>query len=425
MTQTYFGRQLKGLTIALSLLLVSGCQISVEIDPSEKSELSQMHERLLVMDSHLDTPAVLIRRNFNILNRHDPLLDYSQVDYPRMVEGGLDGGYWVIFSRQGPVTIEGFQVSRDIAILRALAIHKMVAANPDKFTLATKAADAEAIHAAGKRIVYISIENAYPLGEDISMAKTFYDLGVRMIGPVHFANNQFADSSTDRDGPEWNGLSPLGIELINEANRLGMIVDASHASDEATRQMIELSKTPIVLSHSGANEVFGHPRNVPDDILLKLRETGGVIQMNAFSSYLTVLPAAPERLKAYRALNLEIRAVKDPTPEQQAMFMDKRRVIDTQFPKPLATFDQYMDHFIYTLNLIGPDHVGVSGDFDGGGGVADMNDITGFPAITERLLTEGYTEEDIAKIWGGNLVRLLAEAEAYAANPEIETASSN
>ena len=108
-TQTYFGRQLKGLTIALSLLLVSGCQISVEIDPSEKSELSQMHERLLVMDSHLDTPAVLIRRNFNILNRHDPLLDYSQVDYPRMVEGGLDGGYWVIFSRQGPVTIEGFK----------------------------------------------------------------------------------------------------------------------------------------------------------------------------------------------------------------------------------------------------------------------------------------------------------------------------
>ena len=418
MTAIDFTHGLKYLTVVLSVLALSACQVSYDIELGEESDLSELHERLLVMDSHLDTPAVLIRDNFNILNRHDTLLDYSQVDYPRIVEGGLDGGYWVIFSRQGPVNLEGFQQSRDTAILRALAIHKMVAANPDKFTLATKAADAEAIHAEGKRIVYISIENAYPLGEDISMAKTFYDLGVRMIGPVHFANNQFADSSTDPNGPKWNGMSPLGVELIEEANRLGMIVDASHASDEATRQMIELSKTPIVLSHSGANEVFSHPRNVPDDILLKLKETGGVIQMNAFSSYLTVLPAAPERLKAYRALNLEMRAIENPTPEQQADFLERRRAIDAAYPKPLATFDQYMDHFIHTLKLIGSDHVGVSGDFDGGGGVADMNDITGFPGVTERLLAEGFTEEDVAKIWGGNLVRLLEEAEAYAANPE-------
>lgn len=382
---------------------------------STTESAAEIHESILVLDSHLDTPALLVRPNFDIMARHDPIKDGSQVDYPRMQEGGLDGGFWVIFSRQGPVTPEGFQASRDTAILRAVAIQKMTAEHSDVFELATTPEDGPRIHAAGKRLVYLSIENAYPLGEDITLLKTFYDLGVRMVGPVHFANNQFGDSSTDPKGQQWQGLSPLGKELVAAANRLGMILDGSHAHDELVRQMMDLSKTPIVLSHSGAKSIFDHPRNVPDDILLKLAETGGVIQMNAFSSYLAKLPNNPERAKAFAALRAEAEAAGDMTPAQRAEFNARRLEINIQHPPALASFNEYMAHFLYVLNLIGPDHVGVSGDFDGGGGVEDMYDIAAFPYLSARLLEEGYSKADLEKIWGGNLLRLLGNARDYAA----------
>lgn len=409
---------MKILNVALlvsMITLLGACTTNTEQAPeaAKVDPVAELHESLMVLDSHLDTPALLVRPGFDILHRHDPVLDYSQVDYPRMVEGGLDGGFWVVYSQQGPVTKEGFQTSRDTAILRALAIHKMVAAHPDKFSLAIDADHAARIHSVNKRIVYISIENAYPIGEDLSLVKTFYDLGVRMIGPVHFANNQFGDSATDPKGQQWHGLSPLGRELVKEANRLGMILDGSHAHNDLVRQMIELSETPIVLSHSGATEIYDHPRNVPDDILLKLKETGGVIQMNAYSSYLNQLPETPERSAAYKALREELKEI-DPA-ERSKVYLEKRRVIDAQYPAPLATFEDYMDHFLYVLKLIGPDHVGVGADWDGGGGVEGMRDITGFPQITARLLQEGYTEADLKKIWGGNLIRLLEKVEAHAA----------
>lgn len=377
-------------------------------------DIRKFHESILVMDSHLDTPAKLIDPTFDIMARHDPYLDGSQVDFPRMVEGGLDGGYWVIFSRQGPVTKDAFQSARDTALLRALSIHKMTAAHPDVFELATTSSDAARIHAAGKRVVYVSIENAYPLGEDLSLLKTFYDLGVRMVGPVHFANNQFGDSSTDPKGQQWQGLSPLGVELVKEANKLGMILDGSHAHDQLVRQMIELSETPIVLSHSGAKSIYDHPRNVPDDILLKLAETGGVIQMNAFGAYLADLPENPERTAAFKALREKAEAIKEMTPELTAELQAERGAIEAKFPRTLASFESYIAHFLYVLKLIGPDYVGVSGDFDGGGGVEDLYDIAAFPYLTERLLKEGYSKADLEKIWGGNLTRLLKVVEDHA-----------
>jgi membrane dipeptidase len=374
----------------------------------------EIHESLLIMDSHLDTPALLMRPEFDIMARHDPYQDGSQVDYPRMQEGGLDGGFWVIFSRQGPLTPADFQKNRDTAVLRALAIHKMVAAHPDVFEIATRSEDGPRIHAEGKRVVYLSIENSYPLGEDISLLKTFYELGVRMVGPVHFANNQFGDSSTDPKGQVWQGLSPSGKELIAEANRLGMILDGSHAHDDVVRQMLDLSKTPIVLSHSGAKSIYDHPRNVPDDILLKLAKTGGVIQMNAFSGYLTKLPDNPERTKAFTDLRAEVTFAGKLTEAQAIAFRQKQININSQYPPVLASFEEYMDHFLYVLKLIGTNHVGVSGDFDGGGGVEDLYDIAAFPHLTERLLKEGYTKADLEMIWGGNLLRLLAKAEEHA-----------
>lgn len=412
-------RKLLSLTVPAAMFLAA-CQTvpvaDVEVEPP-MSEARALHERLLVMDTHLDTPANLIMPGFDITERHDPALDYSQVDLPRMVEGGLDGGFWVIYSQQGELSEKAYQRVRDIALLRSLAVHKMVAANPDHFELATKAEDAARIEAAGKRVVYQSIENAYPIGTDVSLLETFYKLGVRMVGPVHFANNQFADSATDLKGPIYGGLSPLGLKLVQEANRLGIILDASHAHDETTYDMMRASKTPIILSHSGTRTLYDHPRNVPDELLLELKKTGGVIQMNALGAYLKALQQQPAKRAAVSKLRKETGDLTQLTEAEYQAYLKARNDIDAQFPADdMADFEDFMEQMLYVLELIGPDHVGVGADWDGGGGVMGMEDIVSFPKITERLLAEGYSEDDLYKIWGGNQIRLLKAAEDYAAS---------
>src|SRR5215470_11290903 len=262
-----------------------------------------IHRRLLTLDSHLDTPDSFGRPGWSMMDAHTVYDDMTQVDYPRMMKGGLKGGFFAIFTGQGPRTPEGYAAARNAALQRAVEIREMVAKNGDRFELAFTADDAAKIAAKGKIVVYQSIENSYPLGKDLTLLKTFYDLGVRIVGPVHFSNNDFADSSTDRNGPEWHGLSPLGKELVAEANRLGMVLDASHASDDVFDQMLELSTTPIILSHSGASAVFKHPRNIDDARIKNLAEHGGVIQINSYNDYLMRTSTSPERTAAMRALN--------------------------------------------------------------------------------------------------------------------------
>jgi len=254
-----------------------------------------MHERLITLDTHLDTPSSLRRPGWNIMDRHNVNDDFTQVDQPRMVEGGLDGGFWVIYTPQGPRTPAGHAAARDTALSIALNIHKMLAAHPAHFALATRADDAAAIAATGKRIVYLSIENAYPIGHDLTLVKTFYDLGVRMLSPVHFANNDLADSAPDTTGKQWNGLSPLGRDLIVECNRLGIVLDASHASDDVFDQLIARSQTPIILSHSGAKAIFDHPRNLEDERMRKPAEAGGVTQRNYLIH--NIIPTLPTPLR--------------------------------------------------------------------------------------------------------------------------------
>lgn len=403
---------------ALSAVIAAACASAEPVEGkgvASDTDARALHERLLTLDSHLDTPAVLERPGFDIMARHSADADYAQVDVPRMREGALDGGFWVIYTRQGPLTPEAYEDARDSALMRAVAIQKMVAANPETFALATGPEDAERIASDGKIVVYQSIENAYPLGEDLSLLETFYKLGVRMVGPVHFANNQFSDSSTDPDGTVHGGLSDLGKDLVREANRLGMIVDASHAHDLALDDMLEVSATPIILSHSGAKAIYDHPRNVDDARLKAVAEGGGVIQMNAFGGYLTELKQSEERQAAYRELWQDWDALgPDAGGEAYQAVLERRRQIDAEYPADMAEFADYMDHFLHVLWLVGADHVGVGADWDGGGGVIGMNDAAAVPAITARLLEEGYSEEDLAKIWGGNMLRLLGEVQAHA-----------
>ncbi|MBM3874683.1 MAG: membrane dipeptidase [Verrucomicrobia bacterium] len=382
------------------------------IDPAAR----EVHQRLLVLDTHFDTAVHLAVPGWSVLERRSWERDFTQVDYPRLMEGGVDGGFWTLFVNQGPRTPEGHARARDTALLIALRIREMVARHPAQFALATRADDAARIAAEGRQVIYLSMENGYPLGLDLSLIQTFRQLGVRMMGVVHTSNNELADSATDVKGPEWQGLSPLGREMVAECNRLGIVVDASHASDAALAQMLELSTAPIVLSHSGCKAVTDHPRNVPDELLRTLAAKGGVIQMNAFSAYVTSLPIIPERNRALQALYASFGGWREiDSDAKRIAFLEARREIDRRYPAPVATFDEFMAHVLHALRVAGVDHVGFSGDFDGGGGVADLMDVTGAPRITARLLAEGYTEADLAKFWGGNVLRVLRAAEERAA----------
>jgi membrane dipeptidase len=400
--------------ILLAGLLVTPATAFAARTPSSAEAARAVHDRLLTLDTHLDTPVDFERPGWDIMDRHDAKEGFSQVDYPRMIKGGLTGGFFAIFTEQGSLTAEGYAAARDAALLRAVEIREMVARHSDKFALALTPEDATRISAEGKRVVFQSIENSYPLGTDTSLLDTFFKLGVRMAGPVHFRNNQFGDSSTDPAGKTWGGLSPLGRQFVAEANRLGIIIDASHASDDVLDQMIVLSATPIILSHSGCKAVFDHPRNVDDARLRKLAASGGVIQINSLSSYLIATPKIPERDAALGAVYAKLRDPATLTPARMAEAAAEIAAIDRQHPVPRATFDDFMKHLLHALSQVGPDHVGIGLDWDGGGGVTGMEDVASIPRITAALMSAGYVEEDLHKIWGGNALRLLGQAEAYA-----------
>jgi membrane dipeptidase len=377
-------------------------------------ETSQ-HQQLLTLDSHLDTPIRLGLPGFDITERHSAQDDYSQIDLPRMREGGLDGGFWAVFSYQGELDQAGYAQSYENAQRRLATIKAMVARHPKHFALALRAEDAQPIAAAGKRVVYLSLENAYPLGDDISRLEHFYAEGVRMLGLVHTKNNQFADSSTDKSGPKWQGLSPAGKALVREANRLGMLIDASHAHDLALAQMMEISSTPVILSHSGCKAVFEHPRNVDDSLLKNLADHEGVMQVNTLGSYLKKLPTPDGRLAA---LGEFVKAWHDSEDQVAVMpfatFRTRRQQIDQAYPPGKATFDDYMAHLLHALEIMGPSKVGIGADWDGGGGVTGMEDVTMIPQITERLAAAGYTLEELQQVWSGNLLRVLANVETAA-----------
>ncbi len=397
---------LMGAALAALLSAPAAAQVSKQV--------YQLHQKLLTLDTHLDTPASLDLPGWSIEEEHDVLHDYTQVDLPRMKKGGLDGGFWAIYTSQGPLTIEGFHKARDFAIMRGLSIRNMVAADPANFALATEAKDAAPIAAAGKRVVYMSIENAYPLGEDVSLLDTFYAMGVRVVGFAHFAHNQFADSSTDPSGkPRYGGLSPLGKELLKEMNRLGVVPDASHSSDQVLDDLLALSTTPVLLTHSGCKAVYDHPRNIDDAHLKALAAKGGVIQMNAYGAYLRASKPNPQRQEALKALYGQMREGAKLSADKRAELLAKRQEIDKLYPDTdRPGFDDFMKHMLHALEVVGPDHVGIGADWDGGGGVVGMEDVADLPKITAALLKAGYSEADVQKIWSGNVLRVLAAAEA-------------
>ena len=390
----------------LPLLALASCVPAPLAGPARVAAPTDLHGRLLTLDTHLDTPLHFARAGWSFADRHDPSNDISQVDLPRMADGALDGGFFVVYTAQGSLTPAGFAAARDFAFRRSDEIDATIARHGASIAAVRSVAEARRATAAGKLLAFKSIENSYPLGEDLGLLAEFHRRGVRMAGPVHSANNQFADSATDK--PRWNGLSPLGERWVAEMNRLGMVIDASHSSDAAFDRMLALSKTPMILSHSGSRTMFDHPRNLDDDRIRKLAATGGAICLT--SVFLSPMQLGPARA----ALFAKFEEIGSLSPAEQADLSARWRAMDATERLWTADFERFLAAVLHVIKVAGVDHVCFGADWDGGGGLAGLEDISALPKVTARLKAAGYSEADLAKMWSGNVLRLLDRARAAA-----------
>jgi membrane dipeptidase len=393
------------LLAAASLLALAACSPAAEDAPEDPMAV---HKGLLVLDTHLDTGINFDRAGWSFGDRHTPENDLVQLDLPRMADGNLDGGFFSIYTAQGPLTAKGYADALAFARKRSDSIDRVISANAAAISPALTAADAERLAGEGKLIAFKSIENSYPLGEDLALLQEFYDRGVRLAGPVHSKNNQFADSSGDE--PKWNGLSPLGERWVAEMNRLGIVIDASHSSDAALDRMLELSKAPILLSHTSPRSAFDHPRNLDDARIKALAAKGGAICMSTI--YLSPMNLTDARAKLFDAYE----HIADLDPKAQAELVRQWRELDKTEQMWSTTFEQYMTALLHVIEVAGVDHVCFGADWDGGGGIAGMEDITALPVVTQRLLAAGYSRDDVNKMTGGNVLRILQEAQEAASH---------
>jgi membrane dipeptidase len=399
-----------------------------------------IHDKVITLDTHVDINAA------NFVKYTEELT--SQVSIPKMKAGGLDAAFFIVYVGQGPLTPEGYDNAYKRATEWFNAIHRLTKEiAPDQIGLALTSADARRLHKEGKLIAFIGVENGYPLGDEttaIARVREFHERGARYLSLAHNGHSQLADSNTgETQGWMHNGLSPLGRQVVEEANRLGLMLDISHPSKQANLQTMALSKAPVIASHSSARALWNHSRNLDDEELEAVRKNGGVVQTVAFASYVKVNPPSPERTAAQAALRKELGlpenaplggrgggrggrggAAQAQMTEEEKLALQKRNEeiqkraaeLDAKFPPPpRASISDFVDHIDYLVKKIGIDHVGISSDFDGGGGVEGWMNATETFNVTLELVRRGYTEEQIEKIWSGNLLRVLDEVQKVAA----------
>lgn len=369
-----------------------------------------LHERLFTIDTHSDTPTASFSRDgWDFAARHEHAADHSQIDLPRL-RGAADAMVFAVYVGQASRSDEGLRVAHERALKHFTRTHVVLEKNKSECALALTADDALRLKAENKRAIYLSIENSYSLARDAANVEKFFKLGVRMIGLTHMLNNDVADASTDPRGAEWGGLSPLGREIVAECNRLGVVLDASHASDDALRGLLEHSRAPVVLSHSGCRAVCDHPRNVGDDLLRALAAKSGVIFINALPIAMADDPgngrtaAISEILLRYKdtVISAEMLAAEDRDYETAC----------AAHPNPVVTLADYVAHIEHAVAVAGIDHVGIGCDLDGGGGYFEgLRDVADFPNITRALVARGWREDALAKLWGGNFLRVMRAVE--------------
>ena len=412
----------------LGLMIAASCTTQTE---TLEEKARRIHESVITIDTHDDINVANFTDSINYTQRLN-----TQVNLPKMDEGQLDVAWLIVYTGQGELTAEGYASAEANAMSKFDAIHRLVEEYaPDQIGLATSSDEVRSLIAEGKKVAMIGVENAYPIGEDLGNFELYRDKGARYVSLSHNGHSQFSDSNTgEADGFLHEGLSELGKEAIVEMNRLGMMIDVSHPSKQAMRQMIALSKAPIIASHSSARALCDHSRNLDDEQLFWMKENGGVVQTVAFSSYLNTekhnarneyMQAIRTRLAAEKGLEWYNRSeLRNLDADKRTAFMSYYREIvaeadelvanDPEAPTGVTVAD-FVDHIDYMVNLIGIDHVGISSDFDGGGGVGGWQDASETFNVTLELVKRGYSEEDIQKLWGENLLRVLDEVQAVSA----------
>ncbi|PWJ59093.1 membrane dipeptidase [Dyadobacter jejuensis] len=395
---------MKKTLLFLSLPLLTLGQGTDKLD----KKAAKIHEKILTIDTHADVPINMMKEGFDIAVEHDYDTDGTQIDFPRMKKGGMDGMFFAVYLGQGKRSLEADQQAEDKALAIFDKIHEAVRLNPDVAALATTSADAYKIQKEGKRAVFIGMENGWPVNHKIENLKKFYDLGLRYITLSHSLNNDICDSSTDPDGPVFNGLSPFGEKVVKEMNRLGMMVDISHVSDSTFYDVIKLTKAPLIASHSSCRALCDVPRNMTDDMIKTLAKNGGVIQINFVPGFVKK-PTQQQEL-SMKTFRLKLRQT-DLSPEDKKALFDEMRATNKKYEKDMPTVSDAVDHIEHVIKLTSVDHVGIGMDLDGGGRVLGMNDVSQIGAITKELVKRGYSEKEIAKIWSGNVLRVLDAAE--------------
>ena len=446
-TRTVLRRHARSTTLAaLAVLAACGGAADAPSGESEEELVARargIHERVITLDTHDDiNPA-----NFTADRNYTMDLE-TQVNLPKMEEGGLDVSWMIVYVGQGDLTDAGFDEAYAQAVSKFDAIHRLTTEiAPDRIGLALNSDDVRRLAAEGKKVAMIGIENGYPVGMDIGRVREFAERGGRYMSLAHNGHSQLADSNTGEALDDWlhEGLSDLGREVVAEMNRWGIMIDLSHPSKVANLETLELTRAPVIASHSAARALGDHSRNMDDEQLLALAENGGVVQTVAFRSYLR-----PDKNRAFSEASQDVmreiaeeRGFELTGGGRRAMFMamqsmgeaereayleeyqtlqslTEARMAETEgMPEPVSVSD-LVDHIDYMVDLIGLEHVGISSDFDGGGGVSGWDDASETFNVTLELVRRGYTEEEIGMLWSGNLLRVLDEVQAVAA--EIQAA---
>lgn len=423
--------------ISLSFLFVLFTTLSIaqsrppESENSLRERAKSIHEKVVTIDTHNDIKV----ENFTKEKNYSENLD-TQINLPKMTSGGLDVTWLIVYTDQAELSKKGYKKAYEKAIEKFDAIHRLTDEYAkNEMGLALTAEDVLKISAEGKKVAMIGVENAYPLGEDLGKIEEFYNLGARYMSLAHNGHNQFSDSSTGEDSGQWlhNGLSDLGKKAVVEMNRLGMMIDLSHPSKQANIDMIQLSKAPVIASHSGARAISDVSRNIDDEVLQMIKKNGGVVQAVALADFVSIDKVNANH-KASREIYEEIAkelgvdylTMKEITQLKgdslHTAYINYDQIMKRAAPRkkeinkayPLVNVRDFVDHIDYMVKLIGIDHVGISSDFDGGGGISGWMDASETFNITYELVRRGFKEEEIAKIWGLNLLRVMREVETVA-----------
>ncbi|MDC0008138.1 dipeptidase [bacterium] len=423
---------MKNYILLASILLLFSCgedQKKTEMSLEERAK--QIHDKVITIDTHNDINV----KNFTAEKNYTQRLE-TQVNIPKMEEGGLDVTWLIVYTGQDSLSEKGYAKAKENAMAKFDAIHRLCEEiAPSKIELALTSDDVRRINASGKKAAMIGVENAYPIGEDLSNFERYQKLGARYISLSHNGHSQFCDSNTGEKDSVWlyNGLSELGKKAVLEMNRLGVMIDISHPSKKSMEQMIQLTKAPIIASHSSARALCDHSRNLDDDQLKLMKENGGVVQTVAFSSYLNTKKhdaraAYMKEIYSKVADSMDVKWYErsefgNLSEEEIANFIEYRPKVMQQGDEIASKMEgaparvdvsDFVDHIDYMVKLIGIDHVGISSDFDGGGGIEGWDDASETFNVSLELVKRGYTEDEITKLWGGNLLRVLDEVQALA-----------